>query len=147
MKILMSIKPQFVEKIRRGEKKFEFRRILPKRQDIDRIVVYASKPVGKVVGEIAVAGYLTLTVDEMWEATKDISGLTREEFFNYFHGKQNAHAIAIESYRDYEQPIPLDVLLSGKTPPQSYCYLNNFEEWRVSNTSQLFSLNFANKNK
>ena len=147
MIILMSIKPQFVEKIRRGEKKFEFRRVLPKHQEVDRIVVYASKPVGKVVGEISVAGYLTLTVEEMWDATKDISGLTREEFFNYFHGKKNAHAIAIESYQDYEQPLPLDVLLPGKTPPQSYCYLNNYEEWRVSNTSQLFSLNFENKNK
>ena len=147
MKILMSIKPQFVEKIRRGEKKFEFRRVLPRHQEVDTIIVYASKPVGKVVGEIAVAGYLTLTAEEMWDATKDISGLTREEFFNYFHGKKNAHAIAIESYRDYEQPIPLDVLLPDKTPPQSYCYLNNYEEWRVSNTSQLFSLNFANKNK
>ena len=123
----MSIKPQFIEKIRRGEKKFEFRRVLPRHQEVDTIIVYASKPVGKVVGEITVAGYLTLTVDEMWEATKDISGLTREEFFDYFHGKKNAHAIAIESYRDYVQPIPLDVLLPGKVPPQSYCYLSRFE--------------------
>lgn len=127
MKILMSIKPQFIEKIRRGEKKFEFRRVLPRHQEVDTIIVYASKPVGKVVGEITVAGYLTLTVDEMWEATKDISGLTREEFFDYFHGKKNAHAIAIESYRDYVQPIPLDVLLPGKVPPQSYCYLSDSE--------------------
>ena len=143
----MSIKPQFVEKIRRGEKKFEFRRVLPRCQEVDTIIVYASRPVGKVVGEITVAEYLTLTVDEMWEATKDISGLTREEFFNYFHEKENAHAIAIESYRDYEQPIPLDVLIPGKTPPQSYCYLNGYEEWRASNTSRLFLSNFVNKNK
>lgn len=146
MKILMSIKPQFIEKIRRGEKKFEFRRVLPRCQEVDTIIVYASKPVGKVVGEITVGGYLTLTVDEMWERTKDESGLTREEFFDYFHDKKNAHAIAIKSYQDYEQPIPLDVLLPGKTPPQSYCYLNGYEEWRASNTSQFFLLNFANKN-
>ena len=145
MKILMSIKPQFIEKIRRGEKKFEFRRVLPRCQEVDTIIVYASKPVGKVVGEITVAGYLSLTVDEMWDATKDISGLTREEFFNYFHEKENAHAIAIESYRDYEQPIPLDVLLPGKVPPQSYCYLNGYEEWRASNAARLFLINFANK--
>ena len=147
MIILMSIKPQFVEKIRRGEKKFEFRRVLPRHQEAGRIVVYASKPVGKVVGEITVADYHTYPVAEMWERTKEQSGLTREEFFDYFHGKQNAHAIEIKSYQDYEQPLPLDVLLPGKVPPQSYCYLNNYEEWRVSNTSQLFSLNFANKNK
>ena len=147
MKILMSIKPRFVEKIRRGEKKFEFRRVLPRCQEVDTIIVYASKPVGMVVGEITVGDYLAYPTDELWERTKEKSGLTREEFFDYFHGKTNAHAIAIESYRDYEQPIPLDVLLPGKTPPQSYCYLNEFEERRVSNTSRLFLTNFANKNK
>ena len=147
MKILMSIKPRFVEKIRRGEKKFEFRRVLPRHQEVGSIIVYASKPVGRVVGEITVSDFLTYPVDEMWERTKGESGLTREEFFDYFHGKKNAHAIAIESYRDYEQPIPLDVLLPGKVPPQSYCYLSNFDEWRASNASQLFLINFENKNK
>lgn len=128
MKILMSIKPQFVEKIRRGEKKFEFRRVLPKHQEVDSIIVYASKPVGKVVGEMIVGDFLTYPTDELWEWTKEKSGLTREEFFSYFHGKTNAHAIEIKSYRDYEQPISLDVLLPGKTPPQSYCYIEDKEQ-------------------
>lgn len=143
----MSIKPQFVEKIRRGEKKFEFRRVLPRCQDVDGIIVYASKPVGKVVGEMIVGDFLTYPTEELWELTKEQSGLTREEFFSYFHGKTNAHAIAIDSYRDYEQPIPLSTLLPGKTPPQSYCYLNEFEEWRASNTARLFLLNFEKQNK
>ena len=143
----MSIKPQFIEKIRRGEKKFEFRRVLPRCQEVDTIIVYASKPVGKVVGEMIVGDFLTYPTDELWEWTKEKSGLTREEFFDYFHGKQNAHAIEIKSYRDYEQPIPLDVLIHGKTPPQSYCYLSGYEELRASNTAQLFLSNFVNKNK
>lgn len=147
MKILMSIKPQFVEKIRRGEKKFEFRRVLPKHQEVDSIIVYASKPVGKVVGEMIIGDFLTYPTDELWERTKDEAGITREEFFDYFHGKTNAHAIAIKSYQDYEQPIPLDVLFPKRVPPQSYCYLNGYEEWRTSDTSRLFLLNFENKNK
>ena len=134
----MSIKPQFIEKIRRGEKKFEFRRVLPRCQEVDTIIVYASKPVGRVVGEITIDDYLTLPVDEMWEFAKAESGLTREEFFRYFHGKKNAHAIEIKSYQDYARPIPLDVLIPDKTPPQSYCYLNGYEEWRASNTARFF---------
>ena len=147
MKILMSIKPQFVEKIRRGEKKFEFRRRLPQKQDVTSIIVYASKPVGKVVGEITVRDYLTYTVDEMWEGTKDRSGLTRKEFFDYFHGKKHAHAIEIKSYREYEQPMPLDVLFPNRVPPQSYCYISDFEECRASSTARHFLANFENKNK
>ena len=114
---------------------------------MDTIVVYASKPVDKVVGEMIVGDFLTYPTDELWECTKGKSGLTREEFFDYFHGKTNAHAIEIKSYQDYEQPIPLDVLLPGKTPPQSYCYLNGYEEWRTSNAARLFLINFQNKNK
>ena len=132
MKILMSIKPQFVEKIRRGEKKFEFRRVLPRCQEVDSIIVYASKPVGKVVGEMIVGDFLTYPTDELWERTKDEAGITREEFFDYFHGKKNAHAIEIESYREYEKPIPLELLFPGTVPPQSYRYLNKYEEWRVN---------------
>lgn len=147
MKILMSIKPQFIEKIRRGEKKFEFRRVLPKHQEVDTIIVCASKPAGKVVGEMIVGDFLTYPTEELWEWTKEKSGLTREEFFDYFRGKENAHAIEIKSYRAYEQPISLDVLLPDKTPPQSYCYLNGYDEWRTSNAARLFLLNFASKNK
>ena len=39
MKVLLSIKPEFVEKIISGEKKFEFRKSLPKREGITTIVV------------------------------------------------------------------------------------------------------------
>ena len=54
MKILLSIKPEFVEKIISGEKKFEFRKSLPKRDGITTVVVYSTMPVGKVIGEFKV---------------------------------------------------------------------------------------------
>lgn len=67
-------KPQFVDKIRRGEKKFEFRRVLPKHQEVDTIIVYASKPVGKVVGEMIIGDYSFLP-DIL--RTDDFCGLSR----------------------------------------------------------------------
>ncbi|OTQ00605.1 hypothetical protein B5S43_08290, partial [Gilliamella apicola] len=51
MKVLLSIKPEFVEKILSGEKKYEFRKKLFKRQSVKTIVIYATMPIGKVVGE------------------------------------------------------------------------------------------------
>ena len=48
MKILLSIKPTFVEEIFKGDKKFEFRRTIFKRKDIKKVVVYATKPIGKI---------------------------------------------------------------------------------------------------
>lgn len=39
MKILLSIKPVFVEEIFKGDKKFEYRRTIFKRKDIKKVVV------------------------------------------------------------------------------------------------------------
>ena len=127
MKILLSIKPQFVEKIKKGEKKFEFRRILPK-QGIESIIVYASKPISKVVGEIIIDSYLIGSVDYIWQKTKDKSGLTYSEFVNYFHGKKDANAISIKKYIAYEKPVALKEIFPGKVPPQSFCYIEDKEQ-------------------
>ena len=51
MKVILSIKPEFANKIFNGTKKFEFRRTLFKKKEVKKIVVYASAPISKVIGE------------------------------------------------------------------------------------------------
>ena len=51
MYVLMSIKPKYVEKILSGEKKYEYRKTLLKK-DVESILVYSTSPVKKVVCEI-----------------------------------------------------------------------------------------------
>ncbi len=46
MKVLLSIKPDFVQEMARGRKRFEYRRRIFK-QDVDSVVIYACRPVGK----------------------------------------------------------------------------------------------------
>ena len=48
--ILISIKPEYVEKIFNGEKKWEYRRKTPN-TDVKKMVIYATAPVSAVVGE------------------------------------------------------------------------------------------------
>ena len=67
MKILLSIKPEFVEKIISGEKKFEFRKTLPKREGVTTVVVYSTMPVGRVIGEFKVKDTLSNTPESLWE--------------------------------------------------------------------------------
>ncbi len=52
IRVLLSLKPQFAAAILSGEKKFEFRRDVFSRSDVTTVVLYASSPVCKVVGEI-----------------------------------------------------------------------------------------------
>jgi len=54
MKVLLSIKPKYAEMILSGEKKYEFRRAIFKKPGISKVVIYASSPVSKVIGEFEI---------------------------------------------------------------------------------------------
>ena len=53
MKVLLSIKPEYASKILDGTKRYEYRRAIFKRTEVTTVVVYASDPVRKVIGEFA----------------------------------------------------------------------------------------------
>ena len=54
MKVVLSIKPEFAFKIFDGSKKFEFRKAIFKNNNVKSIIVYASSPVQKVIGEFEI---------------------------------------------------------------------------------------------
>ena len=82
MKILLSIKPKYVEKIVSGEKKYEFRQTIFKREQVDTIVVYSSGKVGKLIGEIKFKTILSDTPLNIWNKTKEEAGLSKEDFYS-----------------------------------------------------------------
>lgn len=84
MKVLLSIKPEFVEEIVLGKKKFEYRKSIFKREGISSIVVYATKPYGKVVGEFEIEDILYDKPENIWNKTKDFSGVTKVSSINTF---------------------------------------------------------------
>lgn len=122
MKVLMSIKPEFVDRIISGEKSYEFRIVLYKRDDISRIVVYASSPVCRIVGEIEVASLLTDTPESLWQKTKDKAGISEQFFFAYFSGRDKANAIEVKAFHPYEEHIKLKDKYPHLVPPQSFFY-------------------------
>ena len=70
-KVLMSIKPKYAMQILNGTKTFEYRKNRFRRQNIDSIVIYATSPVMKVIGEVQLVGVLEDEPEIIWE--KDIS--------------------------------------------------------------------------
>ena len=54
MKILLSIKPEFVEEIFSGRKKFEYRKAIFTNKKVTSVIVYSTMPVGKIVGEFTI---------------------------------------------------------------------------------------------
>lgn len=124
MKVLLSIKPEFVEKIFDGSKKYEYRKVLPKRTDISVIVIYASAPVQRVVGEFRINEIFSESVDILWERTKEYSGISKEYYMSYFQHKNVANAIEIGELKKYKKTKILSDYKIVQAP-QSFCYISD----------------------
>lgn len=121
MKVILSIKPEFVHKILMGEKKFEFRRKIFKKK-VERVIVYSSSPVKAVIGEFIIDKIIENELDLLWKLTKNESGVTEEVFYKYFENKSSGYAIKIKKFQRYEKLLNLSEL-GLKSPPQSYAYV------------------------
>ena len=122
MRVLLSIKPEFVEKIMSGEKRFEFRKVLPK-EKISTVVVYATMPIGKVVGEFTVQEILSLPPEQLWHKAGDGAGISKDFFNAYFNQRKIAHAFKIDQFTKYHKAMPLKNFVPSGAAPQSFCYI------------------------
>ena len=120
--ILLSIKPEYVERIFNGVKKYEFRKHLPQ-EKVDKIVVYSTNPVQQIVGEAEVLGLLKMKPSPLWESTKNAAGISRAKYRAYFMGCSTAYAFQLGEVRKYEVPKTL-AEMGIKSAPQSFVYLN-----------------------
>jgi predicted transcriptional regulator len=122
MKVLLSIKPEFAEKIFNGSKKYEFRRSVFKNRDIKTIVVYASSPIQRVIGEFEIDSILNDDLLQLWNKTKDHSGISENYFFEYFNNREKGYAIKIKNTILYKEALSLKDDFNVN-PPQSFKYL------------------------
>ena len=120
--ILLSIKPEYVEKILEGSKLYEFRRSIARRT-VDRILIYSSSPQQKVVGEVEVDKVLFNTPDKLWRMTRASAGISKRKYDEYFDGKDGAYAYKMGQVSVFTDPKPLSDF-DIKVPPQSFVYLN-----------------------
>ncbi len=63
--LLLSIRPEFVDRIFDGAKSFEFRKSRC-RQDVDTILIYCTSPVKKVVGSAHVRNIIVDSPEMVW---------------------------------------------------------------------------------
>ncbi|WP_140312775.1 ASCH domain-containing protein, partial [Vibrio parahaemolyticus] len=119
MQVLLSIKPEFVERIFAGEKKFEYRKAIFRRSDVEKVIIYSTLPEGKVVGEFSIDKILTDTPQVIWKKTQTKSGINKEFFDEYFSGRSEAHAIKIGNVKKYNNPFKLDDMKEKVSAPQS----------------------------
>jgi predicted transcriptional regulator len=128
--VLMSIKPHYADLIFSGSKTVELRRVCPKVNEGDLVLIYASGPRMALMGGFEVAEVVCLSLNEMFNTYHDSLGITREAFDLYFKGLDKAYGILIGKTWSFHKQTKLTTLrrkVKGFHPPQSYRYLRNGE--------------------
>ena len=128
--IILPIKPQYVNRILDGSKKFEFRLNLIKnlkylgkcKQEIKKIYIYETAPTKKVVAEVVVDYVLEGTPEEIWSKCEKYSGINKKDYDNYFNNCKEAIAYKIGDVKRYEIPKLLSEY-GVNYVPQSFVYI------------------------
>ncbi len=119
--MLLSINPEYVESILKGTKLYEYRKFRC-RDDVDKIIIYATAPQKQVVAEAEIEYIVEDDVLSVWRQTKKHSGVSYTFFRKYYKGKKKAVAYRLKNVVIYDKPLTLaDIGVS--CAPQSYCYL------------------------
>jgi len=121
-RILLSINPEYVDKILVQTKRFEYRKNRCK-SNVDTIVIYSTFPVMRIVAAVEVLDVIEDTPRNVWKQTKDFSGISKEFFDAYFKGRQKAVAYKLGKVKKYKKPLTLGDF-GLKSAPQSFVYLD-----------------------
>lgn len=122
MNVILSIKPRFCESIFEGVKRYEYRKAIFRRSDIDKVYVYASKPICKVIGYFTLDNILYDTPSKIWVFTHKYGGVSKQFFDEYFDGHGKAYAIGIRKAIRFTAPIDPKSIIDSFHAPQTFIY-------------------------
>ncbi len=125
MKILLSIKPEYVSRIFSGEKRFEFRKCIFRDSSVHEVYIYATSPVKMIVGTFGIKDIHEEAPSQIWKDTYQFAGIEEDAFFTYFQGREKAYAIEIEDVREFSSPIDPRKKIDNFVPPQSFAYFDD----------------------
>jgi len=126
---LISIKPEFAARILDGDKTVELRRRIPSIAVGTRLWIYATLPLGAIVGTANVRRIVRGAPTQIWHEWAEESGVSRREYRAYFLGANEAVALLLSNVRR-TQPVSIDELRRlwrGFQPPQVMAQLTNSE--------------------
>lgn len=129
--ILLSIRPQYANKIFQGIKTVELRRVRPKHiQKGVLVLMYVSSPMQSLAGAFKVDQIVEEPLSELWKRVHDKAGVTREEFDAYYDGVASGVGIFFTEVWPFPEPIKLQDLqkqITGFQPPQGFRYATKNE--------------------
>ncbi|WP_439479287.1 ASCH domain-containing protein [Chryseobacterium aquaticum] len=122
MKVILSIKPRYASKILEGKKTYELRKTIFKNTEIKTVLIYASAPISKIIGEFQIEKIIHLDLDELWNVVKEKAEVDKDFFDEYFESKEKGYAIGIKNVKKYINNIDICEEYGIKAP-QSFAYI------------------------
>lgn len=131
--LLLSIHPRHVKAILSGDKRVELRRRRP-RISQGEALIYSTAPQMELVATFQIQSVARQPLKLLWQSVRDIAGISRQQFDDYFCGVDAGVSIRIADVKELRRPISLNELRDawpGFQPPQGFLYLDHAEIARL----------------
>jgi predicted transcriptional regulator len=123
MDVLLSIRPEYTEKLFSGEKRYEFRKCKP-REKIEKVFIYESRGSRKIVGWFTIRSVHSGSPEEIWEKCKDRGGIQKTRYLAYCNGRHIIYAFEIDRIVRFDQPVNPSTIIPNFKPPQNFVYVS-----------------------
>lgn len=119
--IMLSIKPEYAEKILNGEKKLEFRKTRPA-GDVRRILIYETRPIRWVVGFADVVAMFDAGVRDIMKNMWKGYGISAEKLAQYYRGLRIGTVYRLGKTFRFHESRPLSFYGLSRAP-QNLVYI------------------------
>lgn len=125
--ILISLDMRHAENIFSQNKHVELRR---RNMNIDPGTIawiYVKLPVGSIVGKVCIDSVHSASPTALWRDFGHVSGLTKNEFFDYYKGVRTGIALVLKDAEMLEKSLTLSAIRDiahGFQPPQFFSRLH-----------------------
>ena len=91
--VLMAIKPQYAYYIKEGTKTIELRKIAPKVNSGDMLIIYESAPISKITAYGKIEHIFAMSPHELWKLVTGKVKIDEDTYYDYFTHKKKAYGI------------------------------------------------------
>jgi len=125
--MLLSVRPRYAESILAGAKRAEIRRQRPGIAPGTPVIIYATKPLGAVIGTAIIDRVCEGTPADLWNQYHQEMGVTQDEFEQYLSGIPTAYLLLLSGASRLISPLTLDDMRESADfqPPCSYRYVDH----------------------
>jgi len=131
--LILSVQPEYAEKIMLGKKTVEVRRKFSKSWEGVRFNLYASSPRKCLMGEAKIERVIESSPEIIWEHFSTQVACSKQEFDNYTYGADKVYALVLNDIKPYMYPIHLTqiehLLRKNLNAPQSYSVVGHNDDW------------------